>query len=68
MTSLNGRMRLPVEWAEKQFRSLGRHDAHELALDLLAAYEGRAPLANTMSDPSVLSNAARRLDHWINTL
>jgi TetR/AcrR family transcriptional regulator, transcriptional repressor for nem operon len=58
-------MRLPVEWAEAQFRSLGRRDAHDLALDLLAGYEGSALLASTMRDPSILSKAARRLDHWI---
>ena len=61
-------MRLPIAWAEQQFRSLGRRDAHDLALDLLAAYEGSALLANTLRDPSVLSGAARRLDRWIDTL
>jgi TetR/AcrR family transcriptional regulator, transcriptional repressor for nem operon len=61
-------MRLPVEWAERQFRSLGRPDAHDLALDLLAAYEGSALLANTLRDPGVLSRAARRLNRWIDTL
>jgi TetR/AcrR family transcriptional regulator, transcriptional repressor for nem operon len=61
-------MRLPVEWAETQFRALGRRDAHDLALDLLAAYEGSALLAHTMRDPNVLSRAARRLNHWIDTL
>ena len=61
-------MRLPIEWAEEQFRSLGRRDAHDLALDLLAAYEGSALLANTMRDPSVLSRAAQRLDRWIDSV
>jgi AcrR family transcriptional regulator len=61
-------MRLPIEWAERQFRSLGRPDARDLAFDLLAAYEGSALLANTMRDPEVLSGAARRIDHWIDTL
>ena len=61
-------MRLPVDWAEQQFRSLGRRDAHDLALDLIAAYEGSALLASTMRDPSVLSRAARRLSRWIDTL
>ena len=60
-------MRLPIEWAEEQFRSLGRRDAHDLALELLAAYEGSALLANTLRDPDILSEA-RRLDHWIDTL
>jgi TetR/AcrR family transcriptional regulator, transcriptional repressor for nem operon len=61
-------MRLPIEWAEKQFRSLGRQDARDLAFDLLAAYEGSALLANTTRDPSVLSGAARRIDRWIDSL
>jgi TetR/AcrR family transcriptional regulator, transcriptional repressor for nem operon len=61
-------MRLPIEWAETQFRALGRRDAHDLAMELLAAYEGTALLANTLSDPSVLSRAARRLDRRIDAL
>ena len=61
-------MRLLIEWAEDQFRSLGRPDASDLAFDLLAAYEGSALLANTMRDPSVLSRAARRIDRWIDSL
>jgi TetR/AcrR family transcriptional regulator, transcriptional repressor for nem operon len=61
-------MRLPIEWAEDQFRSLGRPDARDLAFDLMAAYEGSALLANTMHDPDVLSRAARRISRWIDTL
>ena len=61
-------MRLPIEWAEGQFRSLGRRDAHDLAVDLLAAYEGSALLANTLRDPNVLTRAARRIDQWIDSL
>jgi TetR/AcrR family transcriptional regulator, transcriptional repressor for nem operon len=61
-------LRLPVEWAEEQFRSLGRPDSHDLAVDLMAAYEGSALLANTMRDPDVLSRAARRLHRWIESL
>jgi AcrR family transcriptional regulator len=61
-------MRLPVAWAQTQFREMGRRDAHDLAVDLLAAYEGSALLANTMREPSVLRRTARRLDSWIDTL
>jgi AcrR family transcriptional regulator len=61
-------MRLPIDWAQQQFRSLGRPDARDLAFDLLAAYEGSALLANTLRDPKILSRAARRIDHWIDTL
>jgi TetR/AcrR family transcriptional repressor of nem operon len=61
-------MRLPIEWAEEQFRSIGRRDAHDLALDLLAGYEGSALLANTMRDPDLLARAARRLEQRIDSL
>jgi TetR/AcrR family transcriptional regulator, transcriptional repressor for nem operon len=61
-------MRLPIEWAAEQFRVLGRRDSSDLALELMAAYEGSALLANTLRDPNVLSRTARRLDHWIDTL
>jgi len=63
-----GAVRLPVEWAQQQFRQLGRGDARDLALDLLAAYEGSALLANTMRDPGILTAAASRLDRWIDAL
>jgi AcrR family transcriptional regulator len=62
-------MRLIIDWMQAQFREMGRvRDAHDLALDLLAAYEGHALLANTLGDPTVLSGAARRLDRWIDEL
>lgn len=61
-------MRIPIQWAEVQFRSLGRQDAHELALDLLAAYEGSALLANTLGDPDLLTSAGGRLERWIDRI
>ena len=61
-------MRLPIEWAQEQFRSLGRADARDLALDFMARYEGSALLANTMRDPSLMDSAAQRLGHWIDSL
>jgi AcrR family transcriptional regulator len=61
-------LRVPIEWAETQFRSLGRADAHDLAIDLLATYEGSALLANTMRDPNLLTEAGRRVDRRIDAL
>jgi TetR/AcrR family transcriptional regulator, transcriptional repressor for nem operon len=58
-----------IDWAEAQFRELGRgRQSRELAVDLLAAYEGSALLANTLRDPKVLSEASRRIDRWIDAL
>jgi TetR/AcrR family transcriptional regulator, transcriptional repressor for nem operon len=61
-------MRIPIAWAEEQFRSLGRRDAHDLAVNLMATYEGSALLTNTLRDPKILDREARRLDRWIDTL
>jgi TetR/AcrR family transcriptional regulator, transcriptional repressor for nem operon len=63
-----GMMRLLIDWAEGQFVELGHGGkSHGLALDLLAAYEGNALLANTMRDPKLLSSAASRIARWIDT-
>jgi TetR/AcrR family transcriptional regulator, transcriptional repressor for nem operon len=61
-------MRVPIEWAEQQFRALGRRDARDLAMSLLASYQGSALLANTLRDPGILNREARRLTRWIDTL
>jgi len=61
-------MGVPIAWAEEQFRALGRRDAHDLAVSLVAAYEGSALLANTFRDPDILAREARRLNRWIDAL
>ena len=61
-------MRVPIEWAEEQFRALGQRNAHDLAVSLIAAYEGSALLTNTFRDPGILTREARRLNRWIDTL
>jgi TetR/AcrR family transcriptional regulator, transcriptional repressor for nem operon len=60
-------MRVPLEWAEEQFRALGRPDAHDLAVSLIAAYEGSALLTNTFRHPDILTREARCLTRWIDT-
>jgi TetR/AcrR family transcriptional regulator, transcriptional repressor for nem operon len=61
-------MRVPIEWAEEQFAALGRRDAHDLAVSLIASYEGSALLTNTFRDPGILAREARRLSRWIDGL
>jgi TetR/AcrR family transcriptional repressor of nem operon len=58
-----------TDWAEQQFRDAGhRRDARYLALELIAAYEGHALLANTLRDPEILAAAALRLARRIDSL
>jgi AcrR family transcriptional regulator len=57
-----------IDWAEDQFRELGRSDARDLALALFAGIQGAALLANTFRDPTILSRQARHLESWIDSL
>ena len=54
--------------AEEQFTQLGRRDAHELAVALVASWEGIALLANTLRDPGLITTEARRLERWIDSI
>jgi AcrR family transcriptional regulator len=61
-------LQLPVDWAEQQFRSMGRRDARDLAVALIASYQGIALLANTFRDPELMTREGRRLQRWIDSL
>ena len=59
---------LPLDWAEQQFTLLGRRDARDLAVALIASYQGVSLLANTFRDPNLMLRESRRLDRWIDSL
>ncbi len=61
-------MRAPIDWAEQQFRAMGRRDARELAVALIASYQGIALLTNTFRDAQLMAHEGRRLERWIDSL
>jgi TetR/AcrR family transcriptional repressor of nem operon len=61
-------LELPIDWAETQFRQMGRRDARDLAIALIAAYQGIALLTNTFRDPELMPREARRLERWVDSL
>ena len=61
-------MTRPMAWLEEQFGALGRKDAHDLAISLLVSYQGTAVLTHTLRDPSLLADAAKRLERWVDSL
>jgi AcrR family transcriptional regulator len=61
-------MQVQLDWAEREFRALGRGDAQDLAVELVAAYQGVAVLASTLGQPDLVVRQARRLQRWIDTL
>jgi len=57
-----------IVWAEAQFQAMGRPDARELGVALVAAYQGIALVANTLRDPSLVAGEGARLERWIDEL
>lgn len=57
-----------VDWIERQFAEMGRDDARELAVALIAAYQGISLLTNTFRDPELMATEGRRLERWIDSL
>ncbi len=57
-----------IDWAEPQFRAMGRDDARELAVALVAAYEGITVLASALRDPGLIAAESARLERWIDLL
>src|SRR5258708_11920146 len=61
-------MQLWIDWAEQQFRAMGRRDARDLAVALIASYQAIMLLTNTFHQPQLIVRDARRLDRWIDSL
>jgi TetR/AcrR family transcriptional regulator, transcriptional repressor for nem operon len=61
-------MGILIGWVEQQFRAMGRADARDLAIALVAAYQGIALLTNTFRDPELMAREGRRLERWIDSL
>jgi TetR/AcrR family transcriptional repressor of nem operon len=61
-------MALAVDWAEEQFRIMGKRDARDLAVGLVAAIQGTALLTSSFRDPEIMTRQAHRLARWIDEL
>jgi AcrR family transcriptional regulator len=57
-----------IAWTQAQFQAMGRPDARELAVALVAAYQGIAVLGNTLRDPGLIAAEGDRLTRWIDEL
>lgn len=59
---------LTIDWAEKQFAEMGQRHPRDLAVSLVASFQGASLLTNTFRDPELLTREARRLERWIDSL
>jgi AcrR family transcriptional regulator len=63
--SVNHALIVRAEWAAEQFRLLGRSDAQDLGVALVAAVQGIILMANAMHDPQVLVRQVARVKQWV---
>jgi hypothetical protein len=61
-------MRTSLAWAERQFQAMGRSDARDLAIEMIARYQGTAVLTQALGDPSLMRKEARRMERWIDSI
>jgi AcrR family transcriptional regulator len=61
-------MQLSLDWAEQQFRAMGRRDARDLAVELVIAFQGTAVLGNALGQPDLVARQTRRIQRWIDAL
>ncbi len=61
-------IRLLLDWAEDQFRQAGLPNPGDLALTLVAGYQGMSLLANALRDPDVMTREGARLTRWLDSL
>ncbi|WP_433180388.1 TetR/AcrR family transcriptional regulator [Actinoallomurus sp. CA-150999] len=61
-------IRVLLDWVEHQFRALGLPDPGDLAVTLVAGYQGMSLLANALRDPDIVTREGDRLIRWLDTL
>lgn len=61
-------MQVPLDWAEQQFRAMGRRDARDLAVEFVAGYQGTAVMVSTLGRPELMVRQVRRCHRWIDAL
>jgi hypothetical protein len=61
-------IRESLDWAERQFRAMGCAGARDLAIEVIARYQGTALLTATFRDPGLMTAEAARVSGWLDTL
>lgn len=54
-----------IKWATRQFKAIGKKDAADLAVELIASLQGTILLANATHSPEMADRQLHRLARWI---
>jgi TetR/AcrR family transcriptional regulator, transcriptional repressor for nem operon len=64
---VNQALILRAQWVSEQFRLMGRRDAQELGISLIASVQGVILMANALKDPEVIRRQVVQLKAWLAT-
>lgn len=62
---VNQALILRAQWASEQFRMMGRTDAQELGIWLIASVQGVILMANALRDPGLITRQVTQLKAWL---
>jgi len=57
-----------ISWTEQQLVAMGRRDAHDLAVEIIVAYQGSALVASALGDATFFTEQMRRVEKRIDAL
>lgn len=57
-----------LDWVGDQFRLMALPDPDDLAVTLIAGYQGMSLLANALRDPDIMTREGARLLDWLDSL
>ena len=58
-------MHAQIDWTTAQFKLLGKRDAADLGLELIARIQGVSLLANSTKDCEMIGRQVKRIDAWL---
>ncbi len=61
----DGLIKLQLKWISEQFIELGKKNAEELSLQLIASLHGTAVVGNALKSPSTIESELKRLQAWV---
>lgn len=57
-----------LDWCREQFKAMGKPDADQLALQLVATLQGMSLVANALNDPAIVDQLVERTRQWVQSL
>ncbi len=64
----DGLIKMQLKWISEQFVELGKKNAEELSLQLIASLHGTAVVGNALKSPKIIEEELGRLKSWVKAM